>query len=141
MKITKNALKRMIKEELGRVLKEGDERSSDAYLEPRITNGQGEVPGLKPGAQGVSILVNRNPQFQRQDKAWPIRTLPKAVGMYPDFQTANTNGAGGERYYMTDEEIEAYTMSDSARPNPNIGKSNTSGDSGYFGYSVSESKQ
>ena len=85
-----------------------------ADMEPRITTGMGKVPGLKDGAQGVSILVYRG--RQRSDGAYQIHVLPEGIGMYESFYDAVMSGMSGERYYMTDEEIEAGTMPDSVRP-------------------------
>ena len=121
MKLTTKQLKRIIKEELNAM------RLSEANmdLEPRITNGTVKIPGLNPGAQGVSILVNRGqPSWgKRQDGKLQIYVLPKPIGMYATMKDALNNSRTGESYYMSPEEIEAGTMSDSARPRPQSGGS------------------
>ena len=90
------------------------EAKHGANMEPRITTGMGSVPGLKDGARGNSIIVDRG--RQRSDGAFQIHVLPKAVGLYDSFYSAVMSGMSGERYYMTDEEIEAGTMPDSVSP-------------------------
>ena len=93
------------------------EAKHGANMEPRIvtTMGKVEIPGIKSGmGQGKSIIVDRG--RQREDGAYQIHVLPKSVGLYDSFYDAVMSGYSGEAYYMTDEQIEAGTIADSARP-------------------------
>lgn len=113
MKVTKKYIEKVIKEELKRVLNEG---RLGGY-EFRITNGQGTVPGLKPGTDGKTIMVQSRPNGRGptpQHKQ--IYVLPKAAYEYRDLEEAFDDSITGEAYYMTDEEIEQATRTTSALP-------------------------
>ena len=113
MKVTKKYIENLIKEELKRVLNEG---RLGGY-EFRITNGQGTVPGLKPGTDGKFIMVQSRPNGRGptpQHKQ--IYVLPKAAYEYPNLEEAFDDSITGEAYYMTDEEIEQATRTTSELP-------------------------
>ena len=92
--------------------------SSEGDYEARITTGTGEVPGLKPGTRGKSILVHRGESGwgPRADGKLQIHVLPKAIGMYESYADAVQDGMSGEAYYMSEEEIQSATMADSVQP-------------------------
>ena len=108
--------------------------SSEGEYEARITNGSGEVPGLKPGTRGKSILVHRGESGwgPRADGKLQIHVLPKAIGMYESYSDAIQDGMTGEAYYMSEEEIQSATMPDSVRPGQ------FSQSRGSFSYSMNE---
>lgn len=113
MKVTKSYIKQLVKEELTKVLKE---ESTEADFDFRITNGSGEVPGLKPGTRGRSIMVRKKGGRGPTPEHKQIYVLPKSIGTYQNLESAIWDSYTGESYYMTPEEIEKFTIPDSVRP-------------------------
>ena len=116
MKVTKSYIKKLIKEELSKVLHEEYQPPKEEDYDFRITNGMGKVPGLKSGAKGVSIMVSKKPGRGPTPEHRQIFVLPKAIGVYKDMDSAMMSSFTGEAYYMTPQEIEEFTTADSVRP-------------------------
>jgi len=136
MKVTKSYIKKLIKEELSKVLHEEYQPPKEEDYDFRITNGMGKVPGLKSGAKGVSIMVSKKPGRGPTPEHRQIFVLPKAVGLYKDMYSAMMASYTGEAYYMTPQEIEEFTMSDSVRPGQFADRESKM--DGGFSYSYSE---
>ncbi len=135
MKVTKSYIKKLIKEELSKVLHEEYQPPKEEDYDFRITNGQGKVPGLKAGARGVSIMVSKKPGRGPTPEHKQIFVLPKAVGLYDDMYDAMMSSYTGESYYMTPQEIEEFTMSDSVRPGQFSNKRTEMDDGRSYNYS------
>tara|TARA_R110000851_G_scaffold73881_1_gene162952 strand:+ start:150 stop:491 length:342 start_codon:yes stop_codon:yes gene_type:complete len=106
MKLTTARLKKLIREELGRL----NEDLND-YI-PMITTGGAEkpTPGLAKPQAGRSYLVTLNPNQSGMHK---VHLLQKAYRGFPTKTAAMNASLSGERYLVSSEDVKNLFVKDS----------------------------